>query len=95
MASISSCHMLTYLHLARLAGFAVESYEDQAVGETAKNERGVPWIATVVLAPRIVYRGDARPSPEEEQRLHDQSHEQCFVSQSIKTEVTVTRSDAV
>ena len=85
--------MLTYLHLARLAGFAIDSYADQAVGETVKNERGVPWIATVVLAPRIVYGGDKRPSPEEEDRLHHQAHEQCFVSQSIRTEVTVKRED--
>jgi organic hydroperoxide reductase OsmC/OhrA len=93
VASISSCHMLTYLHLARLAGFSIESYEDQAVGETVKNERGVPWIATVVLAPRIVYGADKRPTPEEEDRLHHQAHEQCFVSQSIRTEVTVKRED--
>ncbi len=93
VASISSCHMLTYLHLARIAGFAIESYEDQAVGETVKNERGVPWIATVVLAPRIVYGGDKRPTPEDEDRLHHQSHEQCFVSQSIRTEITVKRQD--
>jgi organic hydroperoxide reductase OsmC/OhrA len=91
VASISSCHLLTYLHLARLAGFAIDSYEDHAVGETVKNERGVPWIASVVLAPKIVYGGDKRPTPEEEERLHHQAHEQCFVSQSIRTEVTVRR----
>jgi organic hydroperoxide reductase OsmC/OhrA len=91
VASLSSCHMLTYLHLARLAGFQLDSYEDEAVGEMAKNDRGVPWIATVVLNPRIVYGGDKRPSAEEEDRLHHQAHEQCFISQSVKTIVTVNR----
>jgi organic hydroperoxide reductase OsmC/OhrA len=46
VASISSCHMLTYLHVARQAGFQVESYEDEAVGDMAKNERGVAWVAS-------------------------------------------------
>ena len=57
----------------------------------AKNDRGVPWIATVVLKPSIVYGGDKRPSAEEEDRLHHQAHEQCFISQSVKTIVTVNR----
>ena len=91
VASISSCHMLTFLHLARVAGFEITSYEDEAVGETAKNDRGVPWIATVVLHPKIVYGGEKRPAAEDEERLHHQAHEQCFISQSVKTEITVSR----
>src|SRR4051812_32777413 len=51
VASLSSCHMLTYLYLAAKAGFAIASYEDEAVGALAKNERGVPWVSTVVLRP--------------------------------------------
>jgi organic hydroperoxide reductase OsmC/OhrA len=91
VASISSCHMLTYLHLARLGGLEIQSYEDEAVGEMAKNDRGTPWVAKVVLHPRIVYAGDKRPTAADEDRLHDQAHEQCFVSQSVKTEITVDR----
>jgi organic hydroperoxide reductase OsmC/OhrA len=89
IASLSSCHMLTFLHVARLAGFVIESYEDAAVGHTTPNAQGVPWVSTVTLHPKIVYGGDKRPSPEEEARLHHLSHEQCFISQSVKTEVTV------
>ena len=88
VASISSCHMLTYLHLARVAGFEVKRYEDEAVGETAKNEKGMWWVNVVTLNPRIVY-GDKHPSPEEEAELHHKSHEQCFISQSVKSEVKV------
>jgi organic hydroperoxide reductase OsmC/OhrA len=43
----------------------------------------------VVLHPKIRYGGDKRPSPEEEAALHHAAHEQCFISQSVKTEVTV------
>ena len=89
MASVSSCHMLTFLHVARQAGFQIDSYEDEAVGELAKNERGVPWVAVVTLNPKIVYAGDKRPTHEEEAELHHKAHDGCFISQSVKTEVKV------
>ncbi len=90
VASISSCHMLTYLHVARLAGFQIESYADEAVGEMAKNERGVAWVAVVTLNPTIIYSGDKRPTHEQEAELHHKAHDGCFVSQSVKTEVKVS-----
>ncbi len=90
VASISSCHMLTFLHVARLAGFQIESYADEAVGEMAKNERGVAWVAVVTLNPTIVYGGDKRPTHEQEAELHHKAHDGCFVSQSVKTEVKVS-----
>ena len=90
VAAISSCHMLTFLHVARLGGFQVESYEDEAVGDMAKNERGVAWVAVITLNPKIVYAGDKRPTHEQEAELHHKAHDGCFISQSIKTEVKVT-----
>ena len=92
VASISSCHLLTYLFLASKAGFEIQSYEDEAVGTMTKNERGVPWVSTVVLKPRIVYAGEKRPSSADEERLHHDAHEQCFIANSVKTEITVDRS---
>ena len=92
VASISSCHLLTYLFLASKAGFEIESYEDEAVGTMSKNERGVPWVSAVVLKPRIVYGGEKRPSGADEERLHHHAHEQCFIANSVKTEITVDRS---
>ncbi|HXJ22731.1 MAG TPA: OsmC family protein [Polyangia bacterium] len=89
VASVSSCHMLTFLWEARKAGFRIESYEDDAVGEMTKNERGVPWISKIVLHPRIVYGGDKRPSASDEAELHHKAHEGCFIAQSVKTEITV------
>ena len=89
VAAISSCHMLTYLHVARRAGFQIESYVDEAVGDMAKNDKGIPWVATVTLNPTIVYVGDKRPSHEEEAQLHHKAHEGCYVSQSVKSDVKV------
>src|SRR5688572_10106046 len=61
VASISSCHMLTYLYLASRKGFPVAAYEDEATGVLAKNERGGFWVSAVVLKPRITYGPDKTP----------------------------------
>lgn len=94
VASISSCHMLTYLHVASRQGFLIERYEDEAVGVMRKNERGAIWVSAVTLSPRIVYGGDRRPSAEDEARLHHLAHEQCFIANSVRTEITVKPRDA-
>jgi len=89
VASISSCHMLTFLHLACKAGFQIDSYEDEAVGKVAKNEKGVPWVSSVALHPKIIYSGEKSPAPADEERLHHLAHEQCFIANSVKTEIVV------
>ncbi len=89
VASIASCHMLTFLWVASRQGFLVESYEDDAVGVMTKNERRVSWVSAVTLHPRIVYGGDTRPSPADERRLHHEAHEQCFIANSVRTQITV------
>jgi organic hydroperoxide reductase OsmC/OhrA len=89
VASISSCHMLTFLFLASRAGFQVDNYSDEAVGVVTKNEQGVPWVSTVTLNPKIAFGGDKLPQPTDIERLHHQSHEQCFIANSVKTKITV------
>jgi len=89
VASLSSCHMLTFLYLAGRNGFQVDSYDDEAVGVVTKNERKLPWVSTVTLNPRIVFSGTKLPTRAEEEHLHHESHEQCFIANSVKTEVLV------
>jgi organic hydroperoxide reductase OsmC/OhrA len=89
VAAISSCHMLTYVWLASRKGFTVDSYDDEAVGTMTKNEKGVPWVSAVTLKPKIVYSGAKLPTPADEEHLHHEAHEQCFIAQSVKTVVTV------
>ena len=91
VASVSSCHMLTFLYLASKQGFIVDAYDDEAVGVMTKNDGGVPWISAITLHPRIAYGGERRPTPAEEDHLHHAAHEQCFIANSIKTEVRVSR----
>ena len=94
VASLSSCHMLVYLYVASRQGFQVAAYHDEATGAMAKNERGVPWVSAVTLHPVITYAGEKRPSAEEEARLHHVAHEQCYIANSVKTEVTVALPSA-
>jgi organic hydroperoxide reductase OsmC/OhrA len=89
VAAISSCHMLTYLYVASRQGFQVDSYRDEAVGLMTKNDKGVPWVSRVALRPEIVYGGGKLPTSDDEERLHHLAHEQCFIANSIKTEVVV------
>ena len=88
VASIASCHMLTFLYVAYKAGFAIERYEDDAVGKLTKGENGVPWISAVTLRPRIRYAG-AAPDAAREAKLHEDAHHGCFISNSVKTTITV------
>jgi organic hydroperoxide reductase OsmC/OhrA len=94
VAAVSSCHMLTYLFLASKQGFVVDSYKDEAVGTLTKNEAGRMWVNKVTLAPTIVYGGDKRPTTEQSAQLHHAAHEQCFIANSVKTEVAVEPHDA-
>jgi len=89
VASISSCHMLTFLYYAYREGFQLDSYDDEAIGVMTKNDKGVPWISSVKLQPRIVYSGAKLPTPADEEHLHHLAHENCFIANSVKTEITI------
>ena len=88
VAALSSCHMLSFLHLARLAGFAVAAYADQAEGVTTEIAPGRIAVTKVTLRPKIEWTGPA-PDPQELDRLHHQAHDICFIANSVKTQVTV------
>ncbi len=92
VAAISSCHMLTFLHLASKSGFQVDSYDDEAVGVMAKNEKGVSWVSLVKLNPKIAFGGGKLPTPADQEQLHHLAHEQCYIANSIKTALVVCPS---
>lgn len=88
VASLSNCHMLTFLHRARLAGFTVIRYRDAAEGVMEKIAGDRMAVTRVTLRPQITYEG-RRPTPEESAHLHHEAHEECFIANSVKTEVVV------
>ena len=89
VASVSSCHMLSFLWVVSQAGFNVESYEDNAVGEMATTDNGKEWLSKITLDPQIVWVGDKIPTAEELAHLHHEAHELCYIANSIKSEVVV------
>ena len=89
VASLSSCHMLTFLAIAARKRFVVDSYSDSAVGFMEKNAEGKLAVTRVELRPRIIFGGEKKPSAEELDRMHEQSHNACFIANSVRTEITV------
>ena len=89
VASLSSCHMLTFLYLAAKQGFVVDSYDDAAFGSMTKNDRGKLFVSKVTLRPRIAYAGGRQPSDAELAQLHHHAHEECYIANSVLTEVVV------
>jgi organic hydroperoxide reductase OsmC/OhrA len=85
VASLSSCHMLWFLDLARRAGVEILSYEDQAEGIMERDADGRTAITKVTLRPRI----DSAATPEQLADLHHKAHDACFIANSVKTVVTV------
>ena len=89
VASLSSCHMLTFLAIAARKRYVVDAYLDQAVGILAKNAAGNLAITKVTLRPEIRFSGEKQPNTEELMRLHEQAHHACFIASSVKTEIVV------
>ena len=88
VASLSSCHMLTFLAIAAQKGLVVDRYRDPAVGHMGRNADGKMTVARVVLRPEISF-GGPDPAPEELERIHDAAHRECFIANSVHTSVTV------
>lgn len=88
VAALSSCHMLTFLALAAKKRFVVDAYEDDAVGYLTKNAKGKLHVGKCVLRPRIVWQG-AAPAADMLAELHATAHEECFIAQSVVTEVVI------
>lgn len=88
VAALSNCHMLTFLDLARRAGFVIDSYEDEAIGTMERIAPQRMAITKVTLRPKIVF-GGAPPEQAKLDELHHRAHELCFIANSVKTEVKV------
>lgn len=89
VASLSMCHMLWFLDLARRAGFVPDSYVDAAHGVIGKDERGKIALTKVTLKPEIVWSGEKIPSSEDVAGLHHKAHEACFIANSFRGDVVI------
>jgi organic hydroperoxide reductase OsmC/OhrA len=89
VASLSSCHMLTFLAICARKRLVVDSYEDDAWGGLEKGENGKLWMAHVTLRPRVRFAPRTEVDAAKLAEIHHKSHEDCFIANSVKTDVTV------
>ncbi len=88
VGSISSCFMLTFLYLAAMKGLVVDEYSAKADGTLAKNAEGKMAMTEVVIRPVIVF-SEKIPEAALLKELFHKAHENCFISSSVKTNVSV------
>lgn len=89
ISSIASCFMLTFLYWAAVKGLTVNAYTSEAIGTLTKNEEGKMAITEVIIKPTITYDRDQVPDSTLTQELFHKAHDNCFISTSVKTKVTI------
>jgi organic hydroperoxide reductase OsmC/OhrA len=87
VVSLSSCHMLWFLSIAAKQKFVVDSYEDEAIGVLGRNAQNKTAMTKVTLHPLVVFSGPNQPDKSQLDALHHQAHEECFIANSVLTEV--------
>jgi organic hydroperoxide reductase OsmC/OhrA len=89
VASLSSCHMLTFLAVAAKRKLSLDAYRDEAVGVLEKNAEGKLAITRVTLRPQIKWSPGVTVSAADLEKMHHDAHVGCFIANSVKTEVVV------
>jgi len=81
LASLSSCHMLWYLHLCAVNGVVVVAYEDAAEGTMVETEDGGGRFSSVLLRPVVTVTNAAMK--EKAMELHHDANKLCFIANSV------------
>ncbi len=81
MAALSSCHMLSYLHLCAVNGVVVLEYNDNATGTMIENPDGSGQFAEATLNPVVKVKDTSMNSKAIE--LHHQAEKLCFIARSV------------
>ncbi|ARP40968.1 OsmC family protein [Vibrio syngnathi] len=89
IAALSSCHMLTFLGIASKQKYVIDSYVDDAIGVLEEDESGRSSVTVVTLRPRIEFVGSKVPSSAQLDKLHHLAHKNCFIANSVKTDIVV------
>ncbi|WP_114210976.1 OsmC family protein [Acidisarcina polymorpha] len=87
VASLSSCHMLWYLHLCAVNHVTVQSFRDFAEGTMEEAQDGSGKFIRVVLKPSVTIAAGSDPAKAAE--LHHAAHGYCFIAKSVNFPVEV------
>ena len=93
VASLSSCHMLWYLHLCATNGIVVTGYVDDAIGTMEESANGSGHFTDVLLRPHVIIGASGHIALAE--RLHDEAHRYCFIANSVNFPVRCEPSTEV
>ncbi|MEZ8302650.1 OsmC family protein [Vibrio splendidus] len=93
IAALSSCHMLTFLGIAAKQKYVIDYYVDDAIGVLEEDESGRSSVTKVTLRPDIVFSGIKIPTAKQLDKLHHLAHKNCFIANSVKTEIVVEMRD--
>ncbi|WP_244814792.1 OsmC family protein [Caballeronia sp. Lep1P3] len=85
VASLSSCHMLWYLHLCATNGVIVNAYVDDAVGTMQEERSGSGRFIDVLLRPKVTIGAGSDAALAA--RLHEEAHRFCFIANSVNCPV--------
>lgn len=85
VASLSSCHMLWYLHLCSEAGVIVTDYRDNATGTMVETSNGGGYFTEVILNPLVTVTENSMM--EKANALHAKANELCFIANSVNFKV--------
>jgi organic hydroperoxide reductase OsmC/OhrA len=80
LASISSCHLLWYLHLCSETGVTVVNYSDEAIGKMKEIAGGGGHFTEVILHPDVIVSDDSMI--EKAKDLHHQANKLCYIANS-------------
>ena len=81
IASLSACHMLSYLHLCAINDVVVTAYEDEALGTMRENKDGSGEFTEVLLRPRVTLT--AASDRTKAMQLHEEAGKLCFIARSV------------
>jgi organic hydroperoxide reductase OsmC/OhrA len=82
VASLSSCHLLWYLHLCAVNGVVVVDYRDDASGVMEETADGGGFFREVVLKPVVTVTSSGMI--EKARSLHHEANKLCFIANSVK-----------
>jgi len=81
VASLSACHMLSYLHLCAVNDIVVTAYQDEANGQMRENKDGSGEFTEVMLRPRVTVT--AASDRTKALHLHEEAGKLCFIARSV------------
>ncbi len=88
-ASLSSCHMMTFLALAAKMKWPILSYTDNAIATLGKNSKGKMSVTNIELNPKITFSNNFLVDSKKMKEVQDRAHRYCFIANSLSEEVIV------